>query len=175
MSVFNVHKTLQHSKSPAEMEKIAKLLGFSPVDIDMIVQQWLTIHLKKWDEVQNTLGFWSEDKATLRQWVHFVRVRRAHFPMTSVTASTRICSAHFKEDYDEGDASMVSLGLKTERLAKLIPTTVCAQHLSACPATAPLRLPGYSTSLPARLQHREAPGQQRCYVMISLTLEKHIP
>ncbi|CAL8306689.1 unnamed protein product [Merluccius merluccius] len=27
---------------------------------------------------------------------------------------------------------MVSLGLKTKRLAKLIPTTVCAQHLSAC-------------------------------------------
>ncbi|KAK0133973.1 hypothetical protein N1851_030472 [Merluccius polli] len=60
-----------------------------------------------------------KDKATLRQWVHFVRVRRAHVSMTSVTANTRICSAHFKEDYDEGDARMVSLGLKTERLAKL--------------------------------------------------------
>ncbi|KAK0145572.1 hypothetical protein N1851_015526 [Merluccius polli] len=58
--------------------------------------------------------------------------------MTSVTANTKICSAHFKEDYDEGDARMVSLGLKTKRLAKLIPTTVpSAQHLSACPATTP--------------------------------------
>ncbi|KAK0156278.1 hypothetical protein N1851_000425 [Merluccius polli] len=75
-----------------------------------------------------------KDKATLRQWVHFVRVRRAHFSMTSVTANTKICSAHFKEeDYDEEDARMVSLGLKTERLAKLIPTTEpSAQHLSAC-------------------------------------------
>ncbi|KAK0137873.1 hypothetical protein N1851_025919 [Merluccius polli] len=54
--------------------------------------------------------------------------------MTSVTANTKICSAHFKEeDYDEEDARMVSLGLKTERLAKLIPTTEpSAQHLSAC-------------------------------------------
>ncbi|KAK0142371.1 hypothetical protein N1851_019892 [Merluccius polli] len=58
---------------------------------------------------------------------------RAHVSMTSVTANTKICSAHFKEDYDEGDARMVSLGLKTERLAKLIPTTgPSAQHLSAC-------------------------------------------
>ncbi|KAK0135744.1 hypothetical protein N1851_028367 [Merluccius polli] len=53
--------------------------------------------------------------------------------MTSVTANTKICSAHFKEDYDEGDARMVSLGLKTKRLAKLTPTTgPSAQHLSAC-------------------------------------------
>ncbi|KAK0151168.1 hypothetical protein N1851_007648 [Merluccius polli] len=53
--------------------------------------------------------------------------------MTSVTANTKICSAHFKEDYDEEDARMVSLGLKTKRLAKLIPTTgPSAQHLSAC-------------------------------------------
>ncbi|KAK0134559.1 hypothetical protein N1851_029829 [Merluccius polli] len=55
--------------------------------------------------------------------------------MTSVTANTKICSAHFKErDYDEEDARMVSLGLKTERLAKLIPTTVLSvhTHLSAC-------------------------------------------
>ncbi|KAK0151764.1 hypothetical protein N1851_006865 [Merluccius polli] len=53
--------------------------------------------------------------------------------MTSVTANTKICSAHFKEDYDGGDARMVSLGLKTKRLAKLIPTTEpSAQHLSAC-------------------------------------------
>ncbi|KAK0155988.1 hypothetical protein N1851_001465 [Merluccius polli] len=74
-----------------------------------------------------------KDKATLRQWVHFVRVRRAHVSMTSVTANTKICSAHFKEDYDEGDTRMVSLGLKTKRLAKLIPTTgPSAQHLSAC-------------------------------------------
>ncbi|KAK0135162.1 hypothetical protein N1851_029012 [Merluccius polli] len=35
--------------------------------------------------------------------------------------------------HDEEDARMVSLGLKTERLAKLIPTTEpSAQHLSAC-------------------------------------------
>ncbi|KAK0130742.1 hypothetical protein N1851_033497 [Merluccius polli] len=81
-----------------------------------------------------------KDKATLRQWVLFVRVRRAHFSMTSVTANTKICSAHFKEeDYDEGDARMVSLGLKTKRLAKLIPTIVPSvhMHLSACPATTP--------------------------------------
>ncbi|KAK0139186.1 hypothetical protein N1851_024266 [Merluccius polli] len=44
-----------------------------------------------------------------------------------------LSDAHFKEDYDEGDARMVSLGLKTKRLAKLIPTTEpSAQHLSAC-------------------------------------------
>ncbi|KAK0153230.1 THAP domain-containing protein 10 [Merluccius polli] len=78
-----------------------------------------------------------KDKATLRQWVHFVRVRRAHFSMTSVTANTKICSGHFKEeDYDEGDARMVSLELKTKRLAKLILTTVHT-HLPACPATTP--------------------------------------
>ena len=59
--------------------------------------------------------------------------------MTSVTANTKICSAHFKEeDYDKGDARMVSLGLKTKRLAKLIPGTVPSvhAHLSTCPAAA---------------------------------------
>ncbi|KAK0149362.1 hypothetical protein N1851_009910 [Merluccius polli] len=84
-------------------------------------------------KVDTRLHGFPKDKATLRQWVHFVRVRRAHFSMTSVTANTKICSAHFKEDYDEEDARMVSLGLKTKRLAKLIPTTEpSAQHLSAC-------------------------------------------
>ncbi|KAK0151025.1 hypothetical protein N1851_007817 [Merluccius polli] len=52
--------------------------------------------------------------------------------MTSVTANTKICSAHFKEDYDEEDARMVSLGLKTKRLAKLIPTTGRLHSTSAC-------------------------------------------
>ncbi|KAK0141113.1 hypothetical protein N1851_021915 [Merluccius polli] len=85
-------------------------------------------------KVDTRLHGFPKDKATLRQWVHFVRVRRAHVSMTSVTANTKICSAHFKEeDYDEEDTRMVSLGLKTERLAKLIPTTgPSAQHLSAC-------------------------------------------
>ncbi|KAG5283499.1 hypothetical protein AALO_G00042730 [Alosa alosa] len=48
----------------------------------------------------------------------------------------RACSAHFKEeDYHSGDAKMVSLGLKSERMAKLIPTAVPSVHanLSACP------------------------------------------
>ncbi|KAK0131408.1 hypothetical protein N1851_033900 [Merluccius polli] len=92
-----------------------------------------------------------KDKATLRQWVQFVRVRRAYFSMTSVTANTKICSTHFKEeDYDQGDARMASLGLKTERLAKLIPTTSCASvrlRVRLCTRT----------SLPALLQDREAP------------------
>ena len=81
-----------------------------------------------------------KDRATLRQWVRFVRVRRADFSLTSVTVNTRICSAHFREeDYDPRDVRMVSLGLKTERLAKLIPTTVPSVHThpSACPATRP--------------------------------------
>ena len=73
-----------------------------------------------------------KDRATLRQWVRF--------SLTSVTVNTRICSAHFREeDYDPRDVRMVSLGLKTERLAKLIPTTVPSVHThpSACPATRP--------------------------------------
>lgn len=60
MSVFNVEKTLKHNKSLGETEKIAKLLGYSPTEIDKIVQQWRVIHLSKWDETINTVGFWSE-------------------------------------------------------------------------------------------------------------------
>ncbi|CAL9702146.1 unnamed protein product [Knipowitschia caucasica] len=60
MSVFNVVETLKHNKSPAEIAKIAKLLGFSPADIDKIVQQWRAIHLSRWNETNNTVGFWSE-------------------------------------------------------------------------------------------------------------------
>ena len=40
ISVFNVEETLKHNKSPGEIEKIAKLLGYSPAEIDKIVQQW---------------------------------------------------------------------------------------------------------------------------------------
>ncbi|KAK0138349.1 hypothetical protein N1851_025335 [Merluccius polli] len=57
--------------------------------------------------------------------------------MTSVTANTKICSAHFKEDYDEGDTRMVSLGLKTKRLATLIPTTDPVVAGQAEPTTTP--------------------------------------
>ncbi|CAI5669915.1 unnamed protein product [Oreochromis niloticus] len=60
MSVFNVEETLKHNKSPGEIEKIAKLLGFSPEAIDKIVHQWCTIHLSKWNETKNTMDFWSE-------------------------------------------------------------------------------------------------------------------
>ncbi|XP_030212042.1 uncharacterized protein LOC115543701 [Gadus morhua] len=79
-----------------------------------------------------------KDKATRRQWVHFVRVRRADFSFPSVTKNSKICSAHFtEEDYDQGDVRMVSLGLK--RLAQLVPTAVPSvhTHLSACPAPRP--------------------------------------
>ncbi|XP_065121196.1 uncharacterized protein [Paramisgurnus dabryanus] len=85
-------------------------------------------------------GFPMKDKATLRQWVQFVRVRRANFSMTSVTKNSKICSAHFREeDYDEGDVRMVSLGLKKLRQVQLIPTAVPSvhTHLSACPAPRP--------------------------------------
>ncbi|CAL8368429.1 unnamed protein product [Gadus morhua 'NCC'] len=77
-----------------------------------------------------------KDKGIFQSWVQFVKVRRAGFSASSVTAHSRICSAHFKEeDYHSGDAKMVSLGLKSERLAKLIPTAVPSVHanLSACP------------------------------------------
>ena len=60
MSVFNVEETLKHNKSLGEIEKIAKLLGYSPAAIDKIVQQWRAIHLSKWNETKNTVGFWSE-------------------------------------------------------------------------------------------------------------------
>ncbi|KAL7382723.1 hypothetical protein ABVT39_026993 [Epinephelus coioides] len=60
MSVFNVEETLKHNKSLGEIEKIAKLLAYSPPDIDRIVQQWCVIHLRKWNETKNTVGFWSE-------------------------------------------------------------------------------------------------------------------
>ncbi|KAL0152560.1 hypothetical protein M9458_008748, partial [Cirrhinus mrigala] len=60
MSVFNVEETLKHNKSPGEIGKIAKLLGYSPADIDKIVQQWRAIHLSKWNETKNTMSFWSE-------------------------------------------------------------------------------------------------------------------
>ncbi|CAL8338270.1 unnamed protein product [Boreogadus saida] len=44
-----------------------------------------------------------KDKATLRQWVQFVRVRRADFSIPSVTKNSKVCSAHFREeDYDQG-------------------------------------------------------------------------
>ncbi|CAL8361228.1 unnamed protein product [Arctogadus glacialis] len=77
-----------------------------------------------------------KDKATLRQWVQFVRVRRADFSNPSVTRNSKVCSVHFtEEDYDQGDVRMVSLGLK--RLAQLIPNAVPSvhTHLSACPET----------------------------------------
>lgn len=51
MSVFNVEETLKHNKSPREIEKIAKLFGYSPADIDKIAQQWHAIHLSKWNEI----------------------------------------------------------------------------------------------------------------------------
>ena len=79
-----------------------------------------------------------KDKATLRQWVQFVRVRRADFSIPSVTKNSKVCSAHFtEEDYDQGDVRMVSLGLN--RLAQLIPNAVPSvhTHLSACPAPRP--------------------------------------
>ena len=60
MSVFNVEETLKHNKSLREIEKIVKLLGYSPAVIDKIVQQWRAIHLSKWNETNNTVGFWSE-------------------------------------------------------------------------------------------------------------------
>ncbi|CAL8236299.1 unnamed protein product, partial [Boreogadus saida] len=48
-----------------------------------------------------------KDKATLRQWVQFVRVRRADFSIPSVTKNSKVCSAHFREeDYDQGDVRM---------------------------------------------------------------------
>ncbi|CAL8404564.1 unnamed protein product [Boreogadus saida] len=48
-----------------------------------------------------------KDKATLRQWVQFVRVRRADFSIPSVTKNSKVCSAHFtEEDYDQGDVGM---------------------------------------------------------------------
>ncbi|XP_030235101.1 uncharacterized protein LOC115559987 isoform X1 [Gadus morhua] len=77
-----------------------------------------------------------KDKGILRSWVQFVKFRRADFSASSVTAYSRICSAHFKEeDYHSGDAKMVSLGLKIKRTAKLIPTAVPSVHAnhSACP------------------------------------------
>ncbi|XP_077104268.1 THAP domain-containing protein 10-like [Siphateles boraxobius] len=77
-----------------------------------------------------------KDKAIFRSWVQFVKIRRADFSASSVTAYSRICSAHFKEeDYNSGDAKMVSLGLKSERSAKLLPTAVPSvnANLSACP------------------------------------------
>ena len=43
-----------------KLKKITKLLGYSPVDIDKIIQQWRVIHLSKWNEKNNTVGFWSE-------------------------------------------------------------------------------------------------------------------
>ncbi|GLD74279.1 uncharacterized protein AKAME5_002560800 [Lates japonicus] len=55
MSVFNVEET--HNKSLGEIEKIAKLLGYSPAEIDKIVQQWCAIHPSKWNETKNTVGF----------------------------------------------------------------------------------------------------------------------
>ncbi len=57
ISVFNVGETLKHSKSLGEMEKIEKLLGYSPAVIDKIVRQWCATHLSKWDETKNTVGF----------------------------------------------------------------------------------------------------------------------
>ncbi|XDV26303.1 hypothetical protein PO909_030053 [Leuciscus waleckii] len=77
-----------------------------------------------------------KDKGIFRSWVQFVKIRRADFSASSVTAYSRICSAHFKEeDYHSGDAKMVALGLKSERMAKLIPTAVPSvnPNLSACP------------------------------------------
>lgn len=48
---------LKHNKSPGEIEKIAKLLGCSPAEIDKIVQQW---RASKWNQTKNTVGLWSE-------------------------------------------------------------------------------------------------------------------
>ncbi|XP_026100436.1 uncharacterized protein LOC113071285 isoform X1 [Carassius auratus] len=77
-----------------------------------------------------------KDKGIFRSWVQFVKIRRADFSASSVTAYSRICSAHFKEeDYHSGDAKMVALSLKSMRMAKLIPTAVPSvnANLSACP------------------------------------------
>ncbi|XP_059367804.1 THAP domain-containing protein 10-like [Carassius carassius] len=77
-----------------------------------------------------------KDKGIFRSWVQFVKIRRADFSASSVTAYSRIWSAHFKEeDYHSGDAKMVALGLKNEKMAKLIPTAVPSvnPNLSACP------------------------------------------
>lgn len=98
-------------------------------------------------------GFPMKDKATLRQWVQFVHVRRANFSLTSVTTNSKICSAHFREeDYDPGDIRMVSLGLKRLSQVQLIPTTVPSEHthLSACPAPRPR-----STNIGAARRKRE--------------------
>ena len=56
MSVFNVEETLKHNKSLEEIEKIAKLLGYSPAEIHKIVQQWRDIHLSKWNETKTPSG-----------------------------------------------------------------------------------------------------------------------
>nr|XP_055023160.1 THAP domain-containing protein 10-like [Misgurnus anguillicaudatus] len=98
-------------------------------------------------------GFPMKDKATVRQWVQFVCVRRANFSMTSVTTNSKICSAHFREeDYDQGDIRMVSLGLKRLTQEQLIPTAVPSvhTHLSACPAPKPR-----STNIGATRRKRE--------------------
>ncbi|XP_042597796.1 THAP domain-containing protein 10-like [Cyprinus carpio] len=98
-------------------------------------------------------GFPMKDKATLRQWVQFVRVRWANFSMTSITTNSKICSTHFREeDYDPGDIRMVSLGLKRLSYVQLIPTTVPSvhTHLSACPAPRPR-----STNIGATRRKRE--------------------
>ncbi len=58
--MFNVEKTLKHNKNLDEIQKIAKLLGYSPSQMDKIVQQWRVIHLRRWNEDRNTVGFWSE-------------------------------------------------------------------------------------------------------------------
>lgn len=42
---------MRANKSPREIEKIAKLFGYSPADIDKIAQQWCAIHLSKWNEI----------------------------------------------------------------------------------------------------------------------------
>ena len=60
MSIFSVGDALKPQKSFGEMEKIATLLGYSPTDTDKIIQQWRVIHLSKWNEIQDTVGFWSD-------------------------------------------------------------------------------------------------------------------
>ncbi|KAL3983368.1 KRAB domain-containing zinc finger protein [Sarotherodon galilaeus] len=55
ISVFNVEESLKHNRSPGEIEKVAKLLGFSPEAIHKIVHQWRTIHLENEKKTHNGL------------------------------------------------------------------------------------------------------------------------
>ncbi|CAL8395466.1 unnamed protein product [Boreogadus saida] len=107
-----------------------------------------------------------KDKATLRQWVQFVHVRRADFSIPSVTKNSKVCSAHFtEEDYDQGDVRMVSLGLKS--LAQLIPNAVPSVHTAhaslclPCPETERHQDRHLRPVAAGHLRDRRLPGSQQ--------------